>query len=1038
MILKFGRAWLLSFAVLCGVLGGTNVWAAESGISLTVTAFDVREDDTVEIGFDVENRSSAKTDVLYRLEVVAKDPAGRLGATDETEYKTLSVAPQGVTRERFSYTAPMYVGGEFELYLSAMNPTAAPLAGALVGTTSFTSVPIPVTLGDCRLLEGTAIAPTSKPQLVCKLKNTSDKEQVMILSGDLSHWGEALVDRPLASTEVTLAPGKDNLVSLDFPPLSESGMYVGRVYLGNTISHLSPYQKFFVIVSGTSAHISQITLDKDRYTTGESAVVTVTADILYDQPAEEKKLMVTAMLQDGTGSSCAAPMTQDFGGGEGTLTLSVQARCTDPRVELKITDKEGKVFDQGILQLTSAKRSFFTGKAIAALLVGMIFLAALTVYLVSRQRRTMRPRSAALTLVFMIALGGLMAADTASASTWWGSVWLDTDNWDWVGTGTGITMHLGCASCTRGSLSVTSGPIRVNGGVSMPTDNFRISTNSNQIDFYTGNSFNYAGSLFVTGGTVSGSATCNTDGWSITGSGNSIIISCNGPGGVLTFTDTPPPVCVNGVGPYTAPQPYDNAWCQARGYDVSTNTCVAGSCICSAPRVWNGTACAPPVAVVNGKCGPNSANPPYDPNRALGSNPSVFLCDTGTPTAVPVLPNLITVYPATGVLSPAWQWTCLGSGGGANATCWVFQAAAATPVTTFTGSYAGPPAQTNVSTLNLPAGGGNITLNWSVSNAAGGSCTGYSTTNLPGWANSGTAKPISGVNVPVTIVGTTRFDLDCRNASGTNAVRRSVQVNVASIFTYHYCPPSVNLNVGATSQLRLFRRADANPVNCADPFANPGTIELTSLGTTVWTSDNAGIAAVDNAAAKGRITAIAGSATAANVSAVDNGASTGLSVPVTVNFGPPPTYAICPAGSLALHTVTNPTVQLRLWQRTDGTSVNCASLSGSTEITADAATDWSSNNGGVATVNNAAAKGLVTAIGGGSATISARVSGVLVDSVTVTSVSCIPYNCGTLPGSVTEQHCPGESFTTGNNCSGTISCTTGTRTCDFNWKEVQQ
>ncbi|MGB4943471.1 MAG: hypothetical protein WBO92_05200, partial [Candidatus Moraniibacteriota bacterium] len=59
-------------------------------------------------------------------------------------------------------------------------------------------------------------------------------------------------------------------------------------------------------------------------------------------------------------------------------------------------------------------------------------------------------------------------------------------------------------------------------------------------------------------------------------------------------------------------------------------------------------------------------------------------------------------------------------------------------------------------------------------------------------------------------------------------------------------------------------------------------------------------------------------------------------------------------------------------------------------------------------------------------------------AVQVTVTACSPYTCGTLPPAVTDLHCPGETFTTSDNCSGTLSCTSGTRTCDFNWKEVRQ
>ena len=73
------------------------------------------------------------------------------------------------------------------------------------------------------------------------------------------------------------------------------------------------------------------------------------------------------------------------------------------------------------------------------------------------------------------------------------------------------------------------------------------------------------------------------------------------------------PPCANGSsGPYpscplscTNPNgPYNNAWCQARGYNVSTDSCL-GHCGCDPNHTWNGTSC-----VANQTC-PNGSPYPY-------------------------------------------------------------------------------------------------------------------------------------------------------------------------------------------------------------------------------------------------------------------------------------------------------------------------------------------------------------------------------------------------------------------------------------------
>jgi hypothetical protein len=1035
MALRFVRVWLVSLLTLGGIFGGTAAFAAEPEVQLQVVAFDKQDNDTVAIGFEIENQSSATADLRYRLEVLAKDTANLRGTTDVTEYKTITVAPHAVTRERFSYTAPLYVGGEQELFLAVTNTDGFPIAGSQVGSVSFTGTVIPATLSACQLVDGgkagITVTPGMSPLVTCTLQNTSDKDLVMLLSGDLSLWGIAK-DRQVASTEVTLSPGKDTLVTLTFPPISQAGRYEGRAYLGTEVSHLSPVEWFQVIVLGESAHIAHITLDKDVYQVGETA--RVTAIVSLEPGSDSKRPTVKVSLQDGKGTSCATPVERAVENGFEEIELAVEKQCPDPKAIVAIVAASGSVLDTETLTLTGREGTWSglsTGKALGALIVGILCLVGLTAYLVIRQRRASVSRGpVALALALMIVAGSTMldiAPVFASTFSGFSGGTAEFDEQTLIGLGTGIQVLFGT------NISI-SGPIRINGSVVLPGNGqpMRTQGNGNRIDFYKG-SAGYVGSLFVSGGTVSSIATsCGQEGHSTEGLNNLLRFHCNVGEDVLAFTDAPPPpVCVNGVGPYTPPQPYDNAWCQARGYDVSTNTCVAGSCICTAPRVWNGTACAPPVAVVNGVCGANSANPPQDPNRTVASAPSVFLCDSGTPTAVPVLPNFITVYPATGVLAPAWQWTCVGSGGGANATCWVFQSVPpAAPSTTFTGTYVGPPAQTNQLTLNLPAGGGNVLLNWSVANAVGGSCTGYSTTNLLGWSTTGTAKPVSGINVAVNVVGTTRFDLDCRNASGTAAPRRSVQVNVAPTYTYTYCPANLTLDVGNTSQLHLYRRADATPVVCATPFANPGTTEITNLGSTVWTSNNAGVAAVNNAASKGLVTAVAGSAVPALISATDSGASTGLSVPVTVNLPPPPDYRLCPISTVV---GVGGTTQVRAYHIASG-SINCSNTTGATEVTGSV--NWSSSSG-IATVDNGANKGRVSGISAGNASISASsYLGLNAAPITIT-VTCAPaWNCDTYAGRQANA-CPAETWTVVDSCGGTRSCS-GTRSCDFNWKEVQQ
>jgi hypothetical protein len=89
-----------------------------------------------------------------------------------------------------------------------------------------------------------------------------------------------------------------------------------------------------------------------------------------------------------------------------------------------------------------------------------------------------------------------------------------------------------------------------------------------------------------------------------------------------------------------------------------------------------------------------------------------------------------------------------------------------TPVVTLTVSYG---TQVNQPTLTLPPGGGDVNLNWSVTYAVGGTCTGY------GGNFVGEGKPTNGSET-VNVSSTTNFELDCWSAEGMASARTSVNI----------------------------------------------------------------------------------------------------------------------------------------------------------------------------------------------------------------------------------------------------------------------
>ena len=223
-----------------------------------------------------------------------------------------------------------------------------------------------------------------------------------------------------------------------------------------------------------------------------------------------------------------------------------------------------------------------------------------------------------------------------------------------------------------------------------------------------------------------------------------------------------------------------------------------------------------------------------------------------------------------------YQWTCNGSGSPVGTSSGTCTAPLPTPVTTFTGTYG---AQVNQTTIDLPAEGGTVNLNWSITNGAGGgSCTGYSTTTgIAGWSTAGTGnKPVTGTDVPVSVASTTRFDLDCWNGNGTAAGRKQVQVNVAAaVPTLTVCPAAgATIYVLNTSSFTAWYNA-SGATNCSSTGTSTN---VTSDPSTSWSSDNSSRATVSG----GAVTGVAPTppSTPVHVNASYSGLSKG--VPITV------------------------------------------------------------------------------------------------------------------------------------------------------------
>jgi len=234
-----------------------------------------------------------------------------------------------------------------------------------------------------------------------------------------------------------------------------------------------------------------------------------------------------------------------------------------------------------------------------------------------------------------------------------------------------------------------------------------------------------------------------------------------------------------------------------------------------------------------------------------------------------------------------------------------------------------------------------------------------------------TAGLVTGVGAS----GTTTITADYGGKQGTATITGAAKVLVSIAVA----PGTASLAVGESTNLVA-----------TGTYSDASTADLTASAT--WTSSAPGVATVSNTAgSKGTVTALSSSATPATITAAYGGKSGTASV--TVNPASVSSIAITPASPQTAVGASIPLTATATY--TDGATL---------DVTSSAT--WVSGNTAVATVLDAGAKGLVTGVTAGQASISASFGGqvgtTIVTIKTVASIAVTP-STATVPAGTTTQ-----------------------------------
>jgi hypothetical protein len=431
---------LFSFGFLSNF---NNVKAATGTLVATVNILDAeitsQDGGTINGVFTLSNREGVQSGVRYGVQLVSRGPKGDF-LVDEKIFDERLQLPENVSlRKSFSYTAPNTLNGKYTLLLVSRNSSDFPFATKVLGEVTLKSSVSGILISpeSCSAsFDGgsnkTLITPTSTlllkdaSQVVnisCTATNLSSSPVTASLNVNTklqSAFGEN-VDTPLANpVSFSFKANEKKTISFVLPIAKSPQKYFADVSLVSGNNSLGSFS-FVYLVPGSSATISNISLDKDFYKRGETAALSM---VWY---SGTPKLSVEATLKNGSGFDCAKDIKNEITPSTIELLFPVTSTCRDPHVLVSLKDASGNVLDTKDFSVTTTSTNEGKNNTPFILVVVLAALIIVGIYVKKHKSHSgdlpntsnpVNPMMAILPIIFVAGLLSLVPFSNAYADTY--------------------------------------------------------------------------------------------------------------------------------------------------------------------------------------------------------------------------------------------------------------------------------------------------------------------------------------------------------------------------------------------------------------------------------------------------------------------------------------------------------------------------------------------------------------------------------------------------------------------------------------------
>ncbi|MCX6754606.1 MAG: hypothetical protein NTU81_02145 [Candidatus Nomurabacteria bacterium] len=327
---------------------------------------------TFNISFGLSNREGLQTGVKYGVKLIMDKTKY---VSDEKVYdESITLYENSTINRDIVYTAPTLKAGTYSLVLSSQNTGGFPFGIVSLGKVKLVEAPkgVIVQNDSCYLtVEGEKGSPHYK---LTQSIDISASESLRITCSALNEKSTPVSVTPIFETRYTsaygdIAPqsGGDNTaisfkknekknISFVLPKGEKPQSYSIDIKLtGADTSSNTIFTNY--ILSGVSASIAKLSLDKDIYYGGDKGEMSIlwlvsggNTPRSIVKSANAPVISLALSITNDQGRACINPISQalvsDPAKPDTTIPFSIKTNCTNPQVKATITDDKGSILDE--------------------------------------------------------------------------------------------------------------------------------------------------------------------------------------------------------------------------------------------------------------------------------------------------------------------------------------------------------------------------------------------------------------------------------------------------------------------------------------------------------------------------------------------------------------------------------------------------------------------------------------------------------------------------------------------------------------------